>query len=117
MKTLGLFITPVIAIFCTVMVHAQGTSAFTYQGQLRDGGTNANGAYTITCKLYYAVSGGSQVGSTIVSSATLANGIFSVSLDFGGAAFDGNARWLDITVQNATTTETLSPRVPVAPTP
>ena len=38
--------------------HAQGTTAFTYQGQLRDGGTNANGTYTMTFKLYDAVSAG-----------------------------------------------------------
>ena len=30
---------------------AQGTTAFTYQGQLQDGGTNANGAYTMIFKL------------------------------------------------------------------
>ena len=33
---------------------AQGTTAFTYQGQLRDGGTNAYGAYTMIFKLYDA---------------------------------------------------------------
>ncbi len=27
---------------------AQGTTAFTYQGQLHDNGTNANGTYTMT---------------------------------------------------------------------
>lgn len=117
MKTLHFFSAFIVAIFSVAMVHAQGTSAFVYQGQLRDGGTNANGAYTITCKLYDAVSGGNEIGGTNVSSATLANGIFSVSLDFGGNAFDGNPRWLDITVANGTTTETLSPRVPVSPAP
>jgi hypothetical protein len=33
---------------------AQGTTAFTYQGQLHDGGTNANGSYTMMFKLYDA---------------------------------------------------------------
>jgi hypothetical protein len=41
-------------------VAAQGTTAFTYQGQLRDGGTNANGAYTMIFKLYDAVTSGNQ---------------------------------------------------------
>ena len=58
--------------------YAQGTTAFTYQGQLRDGGTNANGTYAMTFKLYDAISGGGQIGSTISNSATLANGLFSV---------------------------------------
>ena len=30
---------------------AQDSTAFTYQGQLQDGGTNANGIYTMIFKL------------------------------------------------------------------
>jgi hypothetical protein len=92
---------------------AQGTTAFTYQGQLHDGGTNANGTYTIIFALYNAVSGGTQIGSTITNSPTLANGLFTVNLDFGAGAFNGAACWLDITVD----TQELSPRVQVLPTP
>ena len=92
---------------------AQGTTAFTYQGQLRDGGTNANGGYAMVFKLYDAVSGGGQIGSTISNSPTLANGLFTVNLDFGANAFNGSNRWLEITV----VTDTLSPRVQVLPAP
>jgi hypothetical protein len=96
---------------------AQQTTAFTYQGQLRDGGTNANGNYTMTFKLYDAVTNGNQIGSAMVNSPTLANGLFTVNLDFGNV-FNGNARWLDITAQYAANTpETLTPRVQVLPTP
>jgi hypothetical protein len=94
---------------------AQGTTAFTYQGQLHDNGTNANGAYTMIFKLYDAVSGGNSIG-TNTSSVTLANGLFSVNLDFGAGVFTGAARWLDITVSNGVA-QTLSPRVQVLPTP
>jgi len=93
--------------------HAQGTTAFTYQGQLRDGGTNANGAYTMIFKLYAAASGGIQIGTNITDSPTLANGLFSVNLNFGPGAFNGNARWLEITVAG----DTLTPRVQVLPSP
>jgi hypothetical protein len=96
---------------------AQGTTAFTYQGQLHDNGTNANGSYTMIFALYDAVTNGDQIGSTITNSPTLANGLFSVNLDFGASAFNGNARWLDITVTNGGVTQTLSPRVQVLPTP
>ena len=95
---------------------AQGTTAFTYQGQLHDGGTNANGAYTMTFKLYDAVTGGNPIG-TNTSSPTLANGLFSVNLDFGAGVFNGAARWLDITVTNGGVTQTLSPRVQLLPAP
>ncbi len=95
---------------------AQGTTAFTYQGQLHDTGTNANGTYTMVFKLYDALSGGNLTGGPLTNSATLVNGLFSVNLDFGNA-FAGAARWLDITVTNGGTTETLSPRVQLLPSP
>jgi len=96
---------------------AQGTTAFTYQGQLRDGGTNANGAYTMIFKLYDANTNGNQIGVTLTNNLSLFNGLFSVNLDFGATAFNGNARWLDITVTNGPTTQTLWPRVQVLPSP
>lgn len=96
---------------------AQGTSAFTYQGQLRDGGTNANGSYTMIFALYDSATNGTQIGLPSVNPVTLVNGLFTVNLDFGPNSFDGNSRWLDITVQCATNAETLWPRVQVMPTP
>ena len=99
-------------------VFAQQSTAFTYQGQLRDGGTNANGAYSMAFKLYDSASGGSQIGDTINANPTLVNGLFTVNLDFGAGAFNGTARWLDITVQSGSSSaETLAPRVQVLPTP
>lgn len=96
---------------------AQGTTAFTYQGQLHDSGTNANGNYAMIFALYDAGTNGNQIGSPITTSATLANGLFSVNLDFGAGAFSGTARWLDITVTNGGAAQTLSPRVQVLPVP
>src|SRR5215831_10118735 len=96
---------------------AQGTTAFTYQGQLRDGGTNASGTYWMIFKLYDASGGGNQVGSSLTNTLTLANGLFTVNLDFGANAFNGDPRWLDITVTNGPDTQTLSPRVQILPAP
>jgi hypothetical protein len=43
----------VLAIFTVVhQAAAQGTTAFTYQGQLHDTGTNANGTYSMIYTLY-----------------------------------------------------------------
>ncbi|NNM88784.1 MAG: hypothetical protein HKL95_09740, partial [Phycisphaerae bacterium] len=116
---------PALYYFCIVLawfagIHqaaAQGATAFTYQGQLHDGGTNANGTYTMTFKLYDAATSGNQIGSAIASSPTLVNGLFTVNLDFGPGAFNGSARWLDITVQSGADSEELAPRVQVLPTP
>jgi uncharacterized coiled-coil protein SlyX len=109
-----------IALALLASIHqtnAQGTTAFAYQGQLRDGGTNANGAYTMIFNLYDSPGGGNLIGGPITTSATLANGLFTVNLDFGAGAFNGSARYLDITIANGGATQELSPRVQVLPSP
>jgi len=118
MKTKLTLLLAILALLAGInQAAAQGTTAFTYQGQLRDGGTNANGSYTMIFALYDSASGGTQIGSDITNSPTLGNGLFTVNLDFGAGAFNGSARWLDITITNGGTTQELSPRVQVLPTP
>ncbi|HTV43318.1 MAG TPA: tail fiber domain-containing protein [Candidatus Sulfotelmatobacter sp.] len=114
--TLALLVLPtLISPFSTA--HAQGTTAFTYQGQLTDGGKYANGTYTMIFNLYDAASGGNLIGGPITTTANVENGLFTVNLDFGAGAFNGNSRWLDITVQSGADSEELSPRVQIQPTP
>jgi hypothetical protein len=108
-----------IALALTVGMHqaaAQGTTAFIYQGQLLENGTNVNGACPMIFKLYDALNGGNQIGASITTTPVLSNGLFSVALDFGAGAFDGSARWLDITVSNGVA-QALSPRAQVLPSP
>jgi hypothetical protein len=71
----------------------------------------------LTFALYDSASGGSQIGGAITTSLTLANGLFTVNLDFGAGAFNGSARWLDISITNGVVGQTLSPRVQVLPAP
>jgi len=96
---------------------AQGTTAFNYQGQLRQSGTNASSPGAMIFALYDSASGGTRIGNPITNRPPLANGFFSVNLDSGVGVFTGPARWLDITVTNGGTTQTLGPRVQVSPTP
>ncbi|MEQ1641891.1 MAG: tail fiber domain-containing protein, partial [Pyrinomonadaceae bacterium] len=75
------------------------TTEFTYQGQLQSSSTPANGSFDFEFALFDAVGGGSQIGSTLTrSGVTVANGIFSVSLDFG-SGFPGAGRFLEIRVR------------------
>jgi len=121
MKNLFAHFAPTAAVASLLIssqpVLAQGTTAFTYQGQLNDGGTNANGTYTIIFSLYDAASAGNLIAGPITDTLALANGQFTVNLDFGSAAFNGAARYLDITVQSGSDSEELSPRVQVLPSP
>src|SRR2546423_15716547 len=78
---------------------AQGT-AFTYQGRLTEGGNPANGNYDLTFGLYDTVSGGNIVAAPITNLAVAVNsGLFTVTLDFGSAAFTGSPLWLKIGVR------------------
>ncbi len=75
------------------------TSAFTYQGELDSGGSPATGNYDFRFRLYDAISGGNQIGSTLCNNDTnVANGRFLASLDFG-LVFTGQKRFLEIEVR------------------
>lgn len=93
------FILIILALILTGSAFAQ-TSSFNYQGRLDDQGSAANGSYLLQVKLYDAANGGSQAGSTLNDvPVTVTNGVFSVDLDFGAAAFNGGLRFLEVSVR------------------
>ncbi len=98
---------------------AQGT-AFTYQGRLGDSGQPANGIYDLTFSLFYTNSGGSRAAGPLTNSAVvMTNGLFTLTLDFGGGIFNGSNVWLEIAARTngGGNFTTLSPRQPVTPAP
>ena len=87
-------------------------TALTYQGNLNQtsgstgviGQQPSSGPVTGVCdfrfSLWDAVTNGNPVGATLTNSAvSVSNGLFTVTLDFGAGAFNGDARWLDIGVR------------------
>lgn len=85
-------------------------TAFTYQGRLKDAGAPANGPYDFRFLLYDAAVGGSQVGPIVTKDdVAVADGLFTVSLDFGPAAFTGAKRWLDVSVRAGSSTGPYTP--------
>ena len=98
---------------------AQGT-AFTYQGRFNTNSTPYTGAAEFQFTLWDALSGGSAVATNSPASvvATVADGLFTVALDFGSNPFNGQPRFLQIEARTAIGSfTTLSPRHPVTPTP
>jgi len=88
----------ILVILGLTVIHAQ-TTEFSYQGALKTNGVPANGIYDFEFALFDALSGGSQLGATMTrSSVAVANGIFSVQLDFG-SEFPGANRFLEIRVR------------------
>jgi len=102
----------------THQLHAQGT-AFTYQGQLLDGGSPATGNYDLKLTLFNAVTNGSSVAGPVTNTAvSVTNGLFTTTIDFG-TAFDGNLYWLRIQVRTngGSGFTLLSPRQQLTPSP
>ncbi len=94
-------------------------SSLTYQGTLEDAGTPATGAYDFEFKLQDTA--GMQVGNATVSdNVAVTAGVFTVTLDFGNAAFTGPDRFLVISVRPGASVgafTTLAPRTKITPAP
>ena len=93
---------------------------FTYQARLTVAGAVTNGNYDLRFRLMDASSGGTQIGGIVTNANTaITNGLFIASLDFGTNAFDGNGRWLELSVRTNGNSAfvTLAPRQPVTPSP
>ena len=108
------------ALVVTVGAARGQSTAFTYQGALNQTGNPASGLYDFQFTLLDALSGGNTVGSPVVASPVgVTNGLFTVTLDFGPAAFSGAARWLEIGVRTngGGSFATLAPRQKLTPTP
>ncbi len=105
---------------------APTTTAFTYQGQLKDAGVPADGDFDMRFSLFDVAAGGATVAGPLIfdgnggnpAPITVTNGLFQVVLDFG-STFDGTALWLNIQVRPHAVGNyaTLSPRQPLTATP
>jgi hypothetical protein len=96
-------------------------TAITYQGQLKQSGVPYGGTADLIFTLYPAASGGAVVaGPVTLTNVSVVNGLFTVQLDFGSAAYAGDARWLEIQVTTPSGNAsyvTLSPRQALTATP
>jgi len=95
-------------------------NAFSFSAYLRVSGVSRNGPADFQFRLFDAATGGTQVGPTLqASNVILVEGFFSVSLDFGSGTFDGDQRYLQVSVRdtNVGPFTTLAPRQHLAAVP
>lgn len=102
------------------------STAFTYQGQLKNGGIPADGDYDMRFSLFNAASAGATIAGPLIfdgapgngASVDVTNGLFHVVLDFG-PVYDGTALWLHIEVRTHGVGgyTALTPRQPLTATP
>lgn len=95
-------------------------SAFTWQGQLRDGGGLANGLYDFQFCLFETANDPLPLAcAPDLNDIPVESGVFSVALDFGSAAFSGVERHLELRVRPGAggSYTILSPRQLIRPAP
>lgn len=118
MKRLAfVLIVSMIALIFPSLVLAQST-AFTYQGYLELGGVPVSNTCDFIVGLYDSAN--NQIGlNNFPIDVSVVNGVFTLTLDYGTAAFNGEERYLDIQVQcpGDTGFTTLSPRQLITPNP
>ncbi|NIP25182.1 MAG: hypothetical protein GWN67_12680 [Phycisphaerae bacterium] len=128
MKTTRILTIMVVAL--GLMIHFAEVSeavpmgtAWTYQGRLMDDSNPADGPYDFQFRLFDDPCTGTQQEGTIeVNDLEVIDGYFTVELDFGSSVFDGDARWLEITIRPGDSNDsndfaTLSPRQKTTPAP
>lgn len=122
------FLVALTCLSSAVPANAQGplTTAFSYQGEVQQGGSPANGTFDIRFRLYDGPdNAATQLGSTLCfDNVVIAEGRFSQTLDFG-SQFSGSQRFLEIELRvdtgagcgDATGYTTLAPRQQLAAVP
>jgi hypothetical protein len=93
-----------LAVFAGNAAAAPVSTAFTYQGEIRDAAGLVTGGRTLNIRfrLFDAAAAGVQVGE-IFRTVTPLEGRFTTELDYGAAPtpFAGQARWLEIAVETS----------------
>jgi hypothetical protein len=121
MKTrILLLVTAISLLTVNANLRAQGT-AFMYQGQLENNGSPANGTFNLTFTLFNTTNIGvtAVAGPVALNDINVANGLFTVLIDFGPGVFTGQTSWLEIGVEasGASSFTTLAPRQELTPAP
>lgn len=120
MKSQSIIAAALLGVLFTTGLHAQST-AFTYQGRFAENGEPFTGEAEFQFTLWDAATAGNQIAATDPEAnvASVTNGFFTASLDFGATSFDGSPRWLEIGVATTggASFTTLLPRLEITASP
>lgn len=111
-----------VGCFAAVARGESSDTSISYQGQVRQAGQPVDGPVDFRYRLYDASESGSQVGPTVaVNGVGVADGLFTVQLDFGPESYaTDSTRWLEIDIRSPAGSGnfvTLVPRQPLTAVP
>ncbi|HEX3123622.1 MAG TPA: hypothetical protein VHQ21_10015, partial [Rhodanobacteraceae bacterium] len=95
-------------------------SGITYQGQLTDGGSPANGIFDLQFALYTSSADGTAVDTLDVPDLAVSGGLVNATLDFTDVPYSGQALWIEVRVRPGDSTgsfTTLTPRQALSAAP
>jgi hypothetical protein len=112
-------------LFIACLLHAgiafadQLGSGFTYQGQLEDNGSPANGNYDFQFALFTSATDGTALDTIEIDGQAVSGGLVNASLDFTDVPYNGQALWVEVGVRapGGSTFTTLSPRQVISAAP
>lgn len=116
----------IVAVLGFASAIAAQPTALTYQGRLKNGGQPASGLHDMRFRLFDAAQGGNQLGDMqCVNNITVADGLFTATIDFGQQFASPDSRFLEIQVRadtglgcgNGNGFVTLTPRQPITAAP
>jgi hypothetical protein len=88
-----------VFVFSSSLLAVPLGTAFTYQGKIAQNGTDVSEICDFRFGVWDAQAGGAQVATAINAlNVQVTEGTFTVELDYGAGIFDGDARWLEISV-------------------
>jgi len=108
------------ALLTSAAIAAPISTAITYQGELLEAGSPADGSFDFEVALFESETGGVDVGLLTFDNVDVINGVFTLELDFGSLPFDGDQLWLQFAVRDGDSGGAftpLSPRQRIAAAP
>lgn len=94
-------VSPLVLALAASFAVAQPNTAFTYQGELKDGGLLANGSYDITFNILDAATGGNLVRTECFNDIPVTNGRFALDLN-SGTLPQGRAYYIELATRRHT---------------
>lgn len=111
-----------VAFACALVIgtaEVQGVPfepAFTFQSQLDMNGSPLNGTVDCRFELFADESGGVSIAApVVVSNLAVTDGLLNATLNFGVDVFDGDARWLSVSLRSPHDPTDLQPFTALAP--